>query len=465
MDSLFTSRRNRKPEAWLRKTRLGVWLLLPVVLPAGVRAAPQAAPAPQEEDARAAAQKARQERSAAPATAPTSDLIQLADLVSEAERVHPAIRAEAQMVESKRARIPQVKALPDPTVRVGWMGNIRPFSVQHLDPSSYRGISAMQEFPYPGKLGLRGQIASKDAEAEQWNLEAARRQVRSEVKSAYYELWAVDQALAITQRNKDLLEKLARIAEEKYKVGKGLQQDVIRAQLEVSRILQTFTMLNQRRRTLAARLDSLLLRSPEAPIGQLAPVEKSALTYSLDELIEKGVTNSPEIRRQELLIEQSQLAVNLAQKAYYPDFRAGYDYQQRPAMPDMYGFNVGINVPIFYKKKQREGVREAAFALEGTRQSREAIRTALLFQVKEQYLQAKASDELLTLYTKALVPQAALALESSLAAYQTGSLDFASLLRNFASVLEYEVNYYQELATYEKALVNLEQITGLDLAR
>jgi len=183
----------------------------------------------------------------------------------------------------------------------------------------------------------------------------------------------------------------------------------------------------------------------------------------LEELTEKGVANSPEIRRQEQLVEQSQVAVNLAQKEYYPDFRVGYDYQQRPDLPDMHGFNVGINIPIFYKKKQREGVREATFAVESGKQSREAIRTALLFQVKEQYLQAKASDELLTLYAKALVPQSALALESSMAAYQTGSLDFESLLANFQSVLEYEVNYYEELANYEKALVNLEQITGLDL--
>ena len=101
--------------------------------------------------------------------------------------------------------------------------------------------------------------------------------------------------------------------------------------------------------------------------------------------------------------------------------------------------------------------------MESGKQSREAIRTALLFQIKEQYLQAKASDELLALYSKALVPQSALALESSMTAYQTGSLDFESLLTNFKSVLEYEVNYYEELANYQKALVNLEQITAVDL--
>ena len=393
-----------------------------------------------------------------------SSPVALADLVAEAERVHPAVKAEAQMIESKKARIPQVKALPDPTVTVGWMGNIRPFSVQHLDPSSYRGISAMQEFPYPGKLKLRGQMAEKDVEAERWNLEATRREIRAQVKSAYFELWAVEQALVITQKNKNLLDKLARIAVEKYKVGKGLQPDVLRSQVEVSRILRTFTLLHQRRSALVTKLNTLLLRPAGTPIGQLTPVEKSPLTYSLEELTDAGVKNSPEIRRQEQLIEQSQYAVNLAQRAYYPDFKAGYDYQQRPGMPDMHGFNVGINVPIFYKKKQREGVREANFALESSKQSREAIRTSLLFQVKDQYLQAKASDELLTLYTKGLVPQSALALESSLAAYQTGSLDFESLVSNFTSVLEYEVNYYEELANYEKALVNLEQITGAELA-
>jgi outer membrane protein, heavy metal efflux system len=396
-------------------------------------------------------------------TAGTQEVVTLSQLVAEAERAHPAIKAEAEMIDAKRSRIPQVKSLPDPTVEVGWMGNFRPFSVQHLDPSSYRGVSAMQEFPYPGKLKLRGQIAEKDVEVEQWNLAAVRRQIRAEVKSAYYELSAVDQALAVAQRNKNLLEKLSRIAEEKYKVGKGLQQDVIRSQVEVSRILQTFALLNQRRRTLIAKLNSLLLRPSDASLGTLAPVQKAELNYSLEELAEKGVANSPEIQRQEQLVEQSQVAVNLAQKEYYPDFRVGYDYAQRPDLPDMHGFNVGINIPIFYKKKQREGVLEATFAVESGKQSREAIRTALLFQVKEQYLQAKASDELLTLYSKALVPQSALALESSMAAYQTGSLDFESLLANFQSVLEYEVNYYEELANYEKALVNLEQITGLDL--
>lgn len=398
-----------------------------------------------------------------PPTPPAA--VNLADLLREAEQKHPAIRAVARMVEAKRARVPQAKSLPDPTATVGWMGNIAPFDVQRGDPSSYRGISAMEEFPYPGKLRLRGEIASKDVSAEQWTLEAVRRQIRREVEIAYFELWSVEKALDITQKDKDLLEKFERIAEEKYKVGKGLQQDVLRAQVEVSRVLQRLTILQQRQRTFQAEINSLLLRPPDSPLGPLAPVEKSLLNYSLEELLSHAEASAPEIRRQQELIEQSQYAVNLARKDYYPDFRVGYMYQQRPNMPDMHGFTFGINIPIFYKTKQRQAENEAASSLAGNHETREAIRTALFFQVEEQYLQARASDELLTLYSKAIVPQSTLALESGLASYQVGSLDFLSLITSFTSVLDYEINYYDELANYQKALARLEEITGIQLTK
>ncbi len=389
----------------------------------------------------------------------------LADLVAEAERNHPAVQAAARLVDARRARIPQARALPDPQLSINYMGDFAPFKTQARDPSSYRQFGVMQEIPYPGKRDLRGKIAEKDVEAEKWNVEAARRRVRAGVEIAYYELAAVDQALDITQKNKDLLEKLARIAEERYKVGKGLQQDVLRAQIEVSRVLQRLTILRQRRRTLEAQLNSLLVRPPDSPMGPLAPLDKTVFAYSLEELLQKAVDNFPEIRRQEQLIEQNQLAINLAQKNYYPDFSVGWDYQNRPDFPEMFGLRFTVNLPVFYKSKQRQAVGEASASLAAARHEREAVRTALFFQVKEQYLMAKASEELLNLYSKAIVPQSTLALESGLAAYQVGTLDFLSLSSSFTNVLEYEINYYEELANYQKALARLEEITGIELTK
>lgn len=394
-----------------------------------------------------------------------SERIKLADLVAEAERVHPAIQAESRMIEAKRARVSQARALPDPVVSVGWMGDIAPFKVQNGDPSSYRGISAMEEFPYPGKLKLRGQIAQKDAEAEGWTLEATHRRIRAEVKTAYYELWSLDEALDITQKNRDLLQRLVRIAEEKYKVGKAAQQDVLRAQVEMTRVLQRLTVFQRRRRALEAQINSLLLRPTETPLGPLAPVEKSPLNYSLEELLAQGVENAPEIRRQQQLIEQSQLTLDLSKREFLPDFRVGYMYQQRPEMSDMHGFTVGINIPIFYKSKQRQAVNEAALTRQSLKSSRDALKTTLLFQVKNEYLEARASEELLNLYTKGLIPQSTLALESALSAYQVGAVDFLNVVSSFSAVLENEVGYYEELASYQKSLVGLEEITGLELTK
>ena len=228
---------------------------------------------------------------------PPAAVVKLSDLVAEAERNHPAIKGAARIVEARRAHIPQARAWPDPQLSISYMGDPAPFKTQANDPSSFRQFGVMQVIPYPGKRDLRGKIAEKEVDAESWNVEAARRRVRAEVKLAYYELWSVDRALEITQKNKDLLEKLARIAEERYKVGKGLQQDVLRAQVEVTRILQRLTVLRQRRRTLEAQLNSLLLRPPDTSIGPLETVEKSTFAYSLEELLEKGVANAPEIGR------------------------------------------------------------------------------------------------------------------------------------------------------------------------
>jgi outer membrane protein, heavy metal efflux system len=390
--------------------------------------------------------------------------IKLADLLAEAEQNHPAIRAAARMVDAKRTRVAQAKAFPDPKLSVGWMGNIIPFDVQNGDPSSYRSLSAMQDIPYPGKLALRGQIAAKEADAETWNVDVARRRIRAEVKLAYYELLGTQKTLETEKQNKLLLEKFARIAEEKYKVGKGLQQDVLRAQVEVSRILQRLAITELRKRTQEARLNSLLLRPLDATLGPLpAEFNKSGLPYSLEELTQRGVENDPEIRRQQQLIEQGQLAANLARREVYPDFSVGYMYQNRPSLPEMHGFTFTLNVPIFSKNKQREAEKEANLTVESIRQSREAIRTELFFKIKEQYLTAKTSDELLTLYSKALVPQSALTLESSMAAYEVGSLDFLSLITNFISILDYETSYFEELARYQQALARLEELTGIEL--
>jgi len=389
--------------------------------------------------------------------------VSLEDLVREALQKNPAIQSALHSVEAQRRRVPQAKTLPDPMVGIGWAGNITPFSVQSDDPSSYRAVTASHQLLYPGKLKLRGEIASKDADAGSSDLEAVRRRVTVDVKTAYFEYWFYDKALQTTLKDKDLLTKLSQIAEARYRVGKGIQQDVLRSQVEISLLLQRLTVLQQQRNTSQARLNTLLARSPEAPLAPAENIERSPLNYSLDDLYRLARQNDPGLHHEEQMIERNQLAVNLAQKDYYPDLSVGFMYQQRPMLPDMYGMTFTINVPVFYKKKQREEVREATEERLSAESSRDNRKNELNFELKQQYLAAKASDELLRLFSEGVVPQSSLALESSMSAYQVGTVDFLSVLGNFSTVLNYEIDYYRELANYQSSLARIESMAGLDL--
>jgi len=390
-------------------------------------------------------------------------VVTLDDLVREALQKNPGVQSALHAVAAQRRKVPQVKTLPDPTVGVGWAGNITPFSVQRGDPSSYRSITATQQLLYPGKLKLRGEIASKEADAAQWDYEAARRRVTADVKAAYYDYWFYDKAIQTTQKNRELLEKLSQIAESRYRVGKGIQQDILRSQVEISLLMQRLTVLEQQRRTSQVRLNTLLAHDPDAPLPPAANLQQASLSLSLDDLYKLARQNDTGLHREQQMVERNQLAVNLAQKDYYPDLTVGYMYQQRPDMPDMHGLTFTVNVPVFYKTKQREEVRQATEEQIAAERSRDNRKNEVNFELKQQYLAAKASDELLRLFSQGVVPQSSLALESSMSSYQVGTADFLTVLGNFSTVLNYEIDYYRELANYQTSLARIESMVGIDL--
>jgi outer membrane protein, heavy metal efflux system len=398
-----------------------------------------------------------------PEELPAQGKLPLEAAVTEALEKHPAIQSASRRVQAMRHRIPQARSLPDPTVSVGWMGDATPFQVQRGDPSSYRSISAMQEIPYPGKLRLRGQIVDREAEAVWWEYEAVRRRVVADVKAAYFDYFFAQKALEITRKNRDLLQQLARAAEIRYEVGRGLQQDVFRAQVELSTLLQRIATLEQQLRTAQVRLNTLLLREPEAPLPMPEALQPLPLSQTLDELYALARQNDTGLQREDRIIERNRLAADLARRDYLPDLGVGYMYQQRPIMPDMHGFTVSVNIPVFYRSKQREAVREATEEVRAAELDRRDRQTTLFYEVKEQYLAAQAAQELLRLYSGAVMPQSSLALESSMSHYQVGTADFLTLISNFVNVLEFEVGYHRELAAYHSALARLERLVGVEL--
>jgi len=387
----------------------------------------------------------------------------LEDVVQETLNKNPEAQSALHAVNGLKRRVPQQKALPDPMVSVGWAGNPAPFSVMQGDNSSYRGVTVSEQFPSPGKLKLRGEIASKEADAAQADYETIRRRVTADVKAAYFDYFYFDRAIQTTERNKELLEKLSKIADARYRVGKAMQADVLRSQVEISRLIEKLTMLEQQRATAQARLNVFMVRPPESSLPPAADVEPAAIRYSLDELYALAAGNDTAVLRNNSMVERSRLGVALAQREYRPDIGLSYMYQQRSALPDMNGVTVSVNIPVFYKSKQRQGVAEASEDLISAEKMRDNRLNEVKFELKQQYLSAKASDRLLTLYSKGVVPQSSLALESSMASYQVGNLDFTSLIANFTTLLDYETDYYRQLADYQTALARIEVLTGADV--
>jgi len=389
---------------------------------------------------------------------------QLEDILQEALSKSPEAQSALHAVNALKRRVPQVRALPDPVASVGWVGNLSPFSIMQGDNSSYRGLTVSEQFPYPGKLKLRSQIASKEADAAQADYDAIRRRITVEVKIAYYNYFYYDRALQTTQRNKVLLEKLSKIAEARYRVGKAMQADVLRSQIEISLLIEKLTVLEQQRATAQARINVYLVRSPESPLPPAAEIKPATITRSLDELYSLAAQNDTTVLRDQRMVERGNLSIELAQREYRPDIGVSYMVQQRSDLPTMNGVTVSVNIPVFYRSKQRQGVAEASEELISTQKMHDNRLNEVKFELKQNYLSAKASERLLALYSKGVVPQTSLALESSMASYQVGSVDFLSLISTFSTLLNYEIDYYRQLADYQIALAQIEVLTGDDVS-
>ena len=390
--------------------------------------------------------------------------LSLMTLVQEATERNPEILAARRAVDAKRARIPQAGAWADPRVSVSYAGNVLPpFTVMRSDPSSMRQLVAEQTIPYPGKTRLRTQIASRDADREMLAYEATTRQVIAEIKQAYFELYYLSHSLATLQKDREVLKGLEQVTEVRYAVGKAAQQDVLRAQLELTRLGQRETMVRHEHHTLQAQINTLRNAPIDAPLADPADVKPSIFTYTESELLDAAEKSYPELKQQHTMVDENRLSVDLARKEERPDFSVGYAYMQRDGMPDMYGITISTSLPLFRHRKQDMAIADAAANLESARQMETRELTALRYQVRQDFLAVRDSEELLKLYTEGIAPQSALTVQSSLAGYETGGVDFLSVLSNFQAEVDAEIDYQRQVADHEKALARLERETGLDL--
>jgi outer membrane protein TolC len=344
-----------------------------------------------------------------------------------------------------------VQTLPDPRVNLGY----KDFTERELR------YGARQEFPFPGKLRLRGDVAAREAERSGLEAEVVERRVVAELKSAYYELHLTHRSIEVLERSRQILVDFEKSASTRYGVGRGIQQDVLRAQTEISRILIRRTVLEQQMESQHAEVNRLLNRPPSNALGRPRQVQVTPLRASLQHLNQLVESGSPMVRGQAKGVEKSDRAVALAEREFFPDFEVDVSgLRDRDMRSNGYEVMLSVKVPLYYATRQREGVREALAMRGAAEQELQGARQALLFQVKDNFVRARRAEQMIKLLTEAVIPQATLTLSSAQAGYAVGAVDFLTLLSSLLTLQDNRLELEGEIAEHEKAIARLQGIIG-----
>jgi outer membrane protein, heavy metal efflux system len=388
----------------------------------------------------------------------------LRELVQEAEHKNPQIAASFHAWQASRNVPKQVSALPETQLSVQQfsVGSPRPFAGYSNSDFAYIGFGASQDIPYPGKRQLRAHVAEHEADSMEAQTDSVRRTLVGNLKMIYFRLAYIQQTLGVLQRSDALLNQVQEAAEARYRVGQGNQQDVLKAQLQHTKILQEIAHHHQEEGLLEAQIKQVLGRPQESADVVAETLTLRALPYSATELLQRAREQNPDVHSKQASIRQQEAQVELAHKEFRPDFNVGYTYEHTASQfKDYYMASFGVRLPN--RGRQRAALAEAEQNQERARRELDAESQRVLSEVQQQFVRTQTSEERLKIYSDGLVPQSEATFQSALSAYQSNRQDFESLLSGFLDVLNLDLEYRSELVEHESALAELERLTGVDV--
>ncbi|MDQ6956493.1 MAG: TolC family protein [Mariprofundaceae bacterium] len=382
---------------------------------------------------------------------------------------NPGLAATGRQAEAMSNVSAQVGSLPDPVLSLNALNlPVDSFSTTAENMTQLQmGIS--QAIPFPGKLGLRASVADFMADAAALDVDEFKLRLIAHVKSSWWNIFYLDHALETIARNQQLLRQFIRIAETKYKVGQGLQQDVLLAQLELSKLLDVAIQLKSARKQQEARFNALLNRPARLSITlpQTADESLPALA-SEEELAELAIKYRPLLAKHERFIDAAHNRVALAEKDYYPDFNLGGIYGFRSGVnpannrsrPDFSTLRLSMTLPFFTSSKQDHQLDQRKAELARTEFSSQDAKEAVLSEVSQVLAAYQRAKEQTLLFKTGIIPQATQTVASMLAGYQVNKVDFLNLVRSQVTLYNYETQYWKVLAEANQSLANLDAAVG-----
>jgi cobalt-zinc-cadmium efflux system outer membrane protein len=388
----------------------------------------------------------------------------LSQLLAEAEANNPQVSAANYSVRAARQMAPQVTTLPDPkfTYQQLSVGSPKPFAGYTNSDFSYIGVGASQALPYPGKLRARGAVAERAADTQEAEVEVTKTGIADAVKADYLQLAYLQQTLGILRQNESVLDQLIQDATAHYQVGQGMQQDVLQAQVNRTKIVREITMHHQQMGQIQANLKGLLNRDQGSPDIVTEDLIATPLQRTSDELLAMVRQNNPQLQVDASSIRKQDAQLASAKREGKPDFEVGYMYQNTDRKyRDYYMFTFDVRVP----RKARVNA-EIAEATERRSESQQTLNAHLqqqLAEVQEGYVKAASDEELLKEYREGLIPQSDAAYRATLSAYASNREQFVHVLSYFTDTLNLKLEYEQTLLGHEIALAHLESLTGATL--
>lgn len=393
------------------------------------------------------------------------ETLNLSALINLALERNPSIKSFKEKLEAQKFRINPEKTLPEPIIGLAIKNiGLDRFSVGE-EMMSGIGVSFSQRIPFPGKLRLKGEIAEKKAIRSEKSLRNLTLSLIARIKELYSKLFYYNRAIDILIKKKEILEKALKLAETKYSVGEGIQSDIFKAQVEISRIEEELILMKQMLKSIEGEINSLIDFPQDTPMGKPQEIPFYELNHELKKLLAEAENNSPILKEAELMIEENRKEVELSKKEFYPDLmvQGGKDF--KGPFKDMYEIMVGIEIPIYFKKKQENILKESISNLNSSKNNYISMKNEIFFMINENFIMAKASENLVKLYRERIIPQATLAFESSISNYQVGKTDFLTLLSDINNLFTYEMDYFKELSNLWIAVSKIEELTSLQIIR
>ena len=407
-------------------------------------------------------------------TAPTR--IHASELLSETESlnigraVQIALEANSRLLtlnaeaEAMAFAPSQVGALPDPMLSFNAMN--LPTDMFDLDqePMTQLQLMLSQKFPFPGKRQLRREVAETMVGVSQKQTDEYRDVLTGKVREAWWRLFSVDRSLQIVESNKRLLRDFVEIAKTKYAVGKGLQQDVLLAELELSRLTNRELQLAGNRRRIQATLNGLLNRVPEHPITlpEEPPSETLPMLESVTSLTQFAVERRDLIQAIELKLEAADKTVELAEKDRWPDFQVGVGYADRQgsdpirgSRSDFLSLMFSINLPLYSGQKQDKALQQRIHEREYERYRLSDTVRIIETEIGVQAAEYSAAREQALLLKNEIIPQAEQTVSAMLAGYEVNKVDFLNVVNGQIMLYNASIDYWNAMASAKQALARL----------